>query len=35
MKKTNVYLLLVLQQLIAGGTHIVAKAVVRMSMPER
>jgi len=29
MKKTNVYLLLVLQQLIAGGTHIVAKAVVR------
>lgn len=29
MKKINVYLLLMLQQLIAGGTHIVAKAVVR------
>jgi drug/metabolite transporter (DMT)-like permease len=29
MKKFNVYLLLLFQQLIAGGTHIVAKAVVR------
>jgi drug/metabolite transporter (DMT)-like permease len=28
MKKSNVYLLLLFQQLIAGGTHIVAKAVV-------
>jgi len=28
MKKANVYSLLLLQQLIAGGTHIVAKAVV-------
>jgi drug/metabolite transporter (DMT)-like permease len=28
MKKTNVYFLLILQQIIAGGTHIVAKAVV-------
>jgi drug/metabolite transporter (DMT)-like permease len=28
MKRVNVYFLLVLQQLIAGGTHIVAKAVV-------
>lgn len=29
MKKINVYFLLMFQQLIAGGTHIVAKAVVR------
>lgn len=28
MKKTNVYSPLLFQQLIAGGTHIVAKAVV-------
>ena len=28
MKKTNVYYLLIAQQIIAGGTHIVAKAVV-------
>ena len=28
MKRVNVYFLLVLQQIIAGGTHIVAKAVV-------
>jgi len=28
MKKTNVYSLLLIQQLISGGTHIVAKAVV-------
>jgi len=28
MRRTNVYILLVIQQLIAGGTHIVAKAVV-------
>lgn len=28
MKKSSVYLLLMFQQLIAGGTHIVAKAVV-------
>lgn len=29
MKRVNVYSLLLFQQLIAGGTHIVAKAVVR------
>ena len=28
MRRTNVYLLLVIQQIIAGGTHIIAKAVV-------
>ena len=28
MKKVNVYILLLIQQLISGGTHIVAKAVV-------
>ncbi|MCX6133619.1 MAG: EamA family transporter [Ignavibacteriales bacterium] len=28
MKRVNVYILLVFQQIIAGGTHIVAKAVV-------
>ena len=28
MRRVNVYFLLVFQQIIAGGTHIVAKAVV-------